>query len=277
MAVGRSVTLSAVLGVAAWLAPSEAEAAKFVADLSSYKVTAQPGEVLTRPYRLTLDGSELPTRFTLRAEDWWRSEDGEQSFYAAPGTIGRSCATWVSVNPVDIVAQPAVPMTARLTITVPADVTPGGYWCVLTIDEVPDPLIPPTGVGAQFMTSVSTGMFLYIEPVTRSVKFTDVRVTADHTVITLENDGNAPVAVEGRVEFVRPGERAPTASVTLTRTTLLPEPVTRGVLRASLPPPPALPAGTYLVRVIVDIGLDHYLGVERELVIPRVAVINPQP
>ena len=265
----RSHSISAFCVCALFLLPGRSEAAKFVADLTSYKVTARPGDVLTHPYRLTLDAAERPTRFKLRVEDWWRSEDGQQSFYAAPGTLQRSCSPWVSLNPIETEAQPGIPLAARLTIKVPADVRPGGYWCVLTIDELPDPLNSPAGVGAQFVASVSTGIFVYVEPLERSVQFTDVTVGGDYLSVTLNNDGNAPVAVEGRVEFRRRGETEPLATVDLNRVTVLTEPVTRALLRVPLPSTAVLPSGTYLVRVLIDIGLEQYLGVEREVALTR--------
>ena len=263
--------------VFALLAPPEAAAVKFVAGLTSLKVTARAGQVLTHPYQLTLDAGERPTRFKFRIEDWWRSEDGQQSFYAAPGTLKRSCGSWVALNPVEALVEPGATLNTRLTITVPKDVNAGGYWCVLTVDEVADPLAAPTGVGAQFVASVSTGVFIYIDPVERAAEFVDVQINGPDALVKVRNRGNAPVGVEGRIEFFRPGETSLVAVAPIPRATVLTEPITTGVLRAPLPPITALPSGRYLVRVIVDIGLDHYLGVERELDLMRDAASLNSP
>jgi hypothetical protein len=247
------------------LAPSEASAAKFVAGLTSLKVSARAGDVSTHVYQLTLDKGERPTRFKFRVEDWWRSEDGTQSFFAAPGTLSRSCGKWVSLNPIEAVVEPGETLTTRLTVAVPDEVNAGGHWCVLTVDEVPDPLNTPTGVGATFVASVSTGIFIYIEPVERTVDFVNVEVGGTEAVLTLRNGGNSPVGVEGQFEFFRPGELTVVAALTIPRFTLLPEPIATGTVRLPLPPASALPPGRYVVRAIIDIGIDHYLGVEREL------------
>ena len=45
--------------------------------------------------------------------------------------------------------------------------------------------------------------------------------------------------------------------------------VSTAVLAARLPDAAALPSGRYLVRVVLDIGLDHYIGVQREMEIRR--------
>ena len=245
---------------------SDAEAARFVASLTSIKTTAHAGQVQTHQYLLTLDKNEKkPARFKFHVEDWWRSEDGRQSYYAAPGSLRRSCGGWVSVNPVEAVAQPGATLSARVTVTVPREVGPGGYWCVLTVDELPDPLEAPTGVGAQFVGSVSTGIFVYIDPVDRAVEFTGVHVGTSEALVKLENRGNAPVGVEGRFEFVRPGETEPVATLSFPRGTLLPEPIATAIFGATLPSADVLPSGQYIVRVVVDIGLDHEIGVEHQI------------
>jgi hypothetical protein len=258
-----------VIAIAALLAPREASAAKFVADLTSVKITARAGQVMTHPYHLTLDAGERSTRFKFRIEDWWRSEDGQKSFYAAPGTLKRSCGNWVALNPVEASVEPGATLDTRLTITVPKDASPGGYWCVLTVDEVADPLAAPAGVGAQFVASVSTGIFINIDPVERAAEFVDVQINGSDALVKVQNRGNAPIGVEGRVEFFRPGGLSLVAVAPIPRATVLTEPVTTSVFRASLPPVADLPSGRYLVRVIVDIGLDHYLGIERELDLSR--------
>lgn len=82
----------------AW--PGAAQPLSFHATLESIKVDARPQQVITRQFKLTLDPNQPETRFKARVEDWWRSEDGAQSFYAEAGTLRHSCARWVSLNPV---------------------------------------------------------------------------------------------------------------------------------------------------------------------------------
>jgi hypothetical protein len=267
MRYGLLVWMCAAAGVLG--SASEAAAAKFVAGLTSLKVSASPGDVSTHNYELTLDKDERPTRFRSRIEDWWRSEDGSQSFFAEAGTLDQSCGTWVSLNPVEAIVEPGQTLTLRLTISVPENITPGGYWCVLTVDEVPDPLNTPSGVGATFVASVSTGIFIYIDPVERAVEFLDVEVGGNTAALRLQNQGNTPVGVEGQFEFFRPGDLTLVAAIAIPRTTLLPEPVRTGLIRVPLPSSSALPPGTYTVRAILDIGLDHYIGVEREVTVSR--------
>ena len=118
----------------------------FSATLTSIKVNARPGQVITRQFQLTLDPGQPRTHFKAKVEDWWRSQDGLQSHYAAPGTLQRSCAPWTSLNPVESAVSAGETLTIRVTVNVPRELAPGGYWCALTVDQVPDPLTS-TGVG----------------------------------------------------------------------------------------------------------------------------------
>jgi hypothetical protein len=262
----RSVFVACALVLAGH---SPVAAVSFKATLSSLKISARPGEVQTREFRLTLDRDQPKTRFKAHMQDWWRSEDGSQSFYAEPGTLTRSCGRWVALNPVEADVLPGETMTTRLTVSVPSETKPGGYWCVLTVDELPDPLAVSEGVGVRFMASVSVGVFIYVGELQRAAEITAVEVLGDAAVVKMRNDGNTPLAIEGRFEFVKPGAAEPTAVVTLARSTLLTEPIASGLFSAKLPDASSLPSGRYLVRAIIDYGVDHYIGTQREMDITR--------
>jgi hypothetical protein len=275
MCTVRTVVLASALALAAQLPVA---AVSFKATLTSIKITARPGDVQTREFRLTLDPDQLKTRFTAHMQDWWRSEDGTQSIYEEPGTLSRSCGQWVALNPVEVEVKPGETMTTRLTVSVPSELMPGGYWCVLTVDELPDPLAVSEGVGVRFMASVSIGVFVYVGEQQRAAEITAVEILNDFAVVRLRNDGNTPLAIEGRFEFIKPGASRPTAVVTLARSLLLTQPVVTGAFSAQLPDLASLPSGHYLVRAIVDYGVDHYIGTEREMDVARhVAVVAKSP
>lgn len=267
-----------VAGILVLIAHAPVDAVSFKATLSSIKLHARPGQVLTSAFRLTLDPDQPKTRFKAHMQDWWRSEDGAQSFYREPGTLGRSCGRWVTLNPVEAEVLPGETMTTRLTISVSPEAEPGGYWCVLTIDELPDPLAASEGVDVRFMASVSVGVFVYVGEQHRAAEITAVEVRDDSAVVKVRNDGNTPLAIEGRFEFVKPGATEPTAVVNLARSTLLTEPIASGLFSAKLPDSSSLPSGRYLVRAIVDYGVDHYIGTQREMDITREpAILSKAP
>jgi hypothetical protein len=257
------------LAACAALVAAEASALRFSATLDSIKVEAGPGQTINRSFRLTLAGDETRTHFRSRIEDFWQSEDGKQSFYRPPGTVERSCGRWVTLNPVEQAVDPGGTLDLRLSVAVPPSAGPGGYWCALTVDQVADPLAAGSGVAVQFLASISVGIFVYLPPVERAARILDVQVAGGEARVRLQNDGNAPLAAEGRLEFLRPGSSEIVAAVVLPRTTLFLEPTARRWVASALPAAAELPAGRYLVRAIVDIGLDHYIGVQREMEIHR--------
>jgi len=259
--------LFAVVAVCAAFAAVPAAALRFSANLDSIKVEAQPGETINRSFHLRLPADEQPTRFHARIEDFWQSEDGSRSFYRPAGTVRRSCGPWVTLNPVERSVEPGESLDVRLSVGVPAAAAAGGYWCALTVDQLADPLAASSGVEVRFLASISVGIFVYLPPVERAARILDVQLTGEKATVSLENEGNAPIAVEGRLEFLRPGTTEIVAAIAFPRTTLLLEPIPRRSITLTLPAPAELPAGRYLVRAIIDLGLDHYLGVQREMVV----------
>ncbi len=255
------------------LVPNCSYALKFRSALTSIKIEGKPGQLVNRNFQLTIDKAEKLTYFKAHMEDWWRSEDGGQSIYREPGSAGtpsHSCAGWIKLNPVEAAVVPGGTLYVRISISIPVDVKPGGYWCVMTVDELPNPQeVLPSGVGMRFHASISTGIFLYISPVNRSAKIMEVKVLPNSASVKLRNDGNSPLGIEGRFEFVKPGEKKPFATALIARSTLLPEPISTGILSAVLPDAATLPSGRYLVRTVLDIGIDRLIGAQKEMDIVR--------
>ncbi|HYO15012.1 MAG TPA: hypothetical protein VE685_17600 [Thermoanaerobaculia bacterium] len=247
------------------LAPIGAGAIQFTANLDSIKIEARAGEVVTRNFQLHLAPGQEKVHFRSRIEDWWQSEDGSQSFYRPPGTLSRSCGPWIELNPVEAAVDPGGTLSVRITASVPRGLAPGGYWCVLSVDELPDPLAVPQGVEVRFLSSISVGIFVSVEPVRREVEISDVGVAGGELKVRVRNAGNGPLGVEGRVEFIEPGGSALVATAVVPRATVLTEPVASRILTARLPDVSTLPSGRYMVRVILDAGLDHYIGVQKLL------------
>lgn len=258
--------LTAPLGAAADQNPIRLS---FSATLESIKISGRPDEVVTRQFNLTLDPSQPTTHFKAHVEDWWRSEDGTQSFYGAPGTLAHSCAKWVSLNPVESAVSAGDTLTVRVTVAVPHELSSGGYWCALTLDEVPDPEAATQSVGVHFLASVSTGVFVYVDPVDRAATITGLDISAGNVVVKVHNDGNAPLGIEGKFEFYAPGGKIAAATVEMPRGTLLTEPYRDGTFTMPLPAAASLPAGQYRVRAVLDFGADHYVGAERDLTVTR--------
>lgn len=266
--LGRGAAAAVVAVAALW--PAAARAVTIQASFTPIRVTALPGQTITTSYELKLQAGDPVARFKVDVQDWWRSEDGQQSFYVAAGSLSRSCGKWVSANPRESSVGGGETLHVQLSIEIPEGVRSGGYWCALSVDEVPDPLTAtPEGVAVRFLASVSTGIYINVNPIERGADILSVDVTGERAVARIANTGNTPLVVEGRFEFMKSGAKAPVAVVDLPRNVLLTEPIATGLYGGALPDRSTLPAGHYLVRLIVDVGLDHYIAVQRELDITR--------
>ncbi len=161
-------------------------------------------------------------------------------------------------------------MAVKLSIHVPDDVKPGGYWAALTVDEVPDPTQPkPTQVSMIFRASLSVGIYVEVPNVTKAASIKAVQVNGTLVSVTMQNEGNTPLHVGGTFEFYKAGEETPAATVQIGGEPLLPDPINTGTFSAPLPDAQKLPSGKYKVRVIMDAGLDHLMGAEKELEVIR--------
>lgn len=275
MHLAKGVTSALLVASATMWSAASAEGVTFTATLSSIRITATPGQVVTRHFELTLGADEPPTVFDAAVQDWWRSVDGNQTFYAPAGRVARSCSPWVTLNPVEAAVAGGATLHVRVSVAVPQEVASGGHWCALTLNEIPDPAAATEGIQMQFLASLSVGIYVYIEPVERVITIEDVEMSGDTARIHVRVDGNTPVAIEGRLEFLT-GDRNVTAAVLpLPRTTILIEPARVGIIAAALPDTRTLPSGRYLVRVLLDIGLDHYIGVESTIELKRAADGRP--
>lgn len=263
-----SLSIMAFVLLAGARAP--AKAISFHFSPANVSVEARPGEIVNRTLSLTLANDTTPTHFKARVEDWWRSANNERTYYAAPGTISRSCAPWCSVNPVETGIKSGETMEVKISIHVPDDVKPGGYWAALTVDEVPDPTQPKLpGVAMIFRASLSVGVYVEIPTATRSARITGVGVANNRANVTLMNDGNIPLRINGTFEFYKQGQDLPVATAQIGGDPLLPEPINTCTFSTVLPDAAKLPSGKYRVRVIMDAGLDHLMGAEKETDILR--------
>lgn len=237
---------------------------------ANLSVQARPGQLVNQTFNLTLSKESKPTRFQAHVEDWWRSPDNSQTYYAPPGTVSRSCGPWCSINPVESSVNPGATMSIRVTIRVPDDVKPGGYWSALTVDQIPDPLAPKLkGVGMALRGSVSVGIFVEIPEIKKAARITEVKVTGERAAVTLRNDGNTPLRVNATFEFYKLEQGKPISTVKLGGEPLLPDRYGTCQFSTALPSEEDLPSGRYKVRVIVDAGLDYLIGAENEVDIAR--------
>jgi len=238
------------------------------------KVKAEPGEVVNRTFTLSLKEGEEKTYFRCFVEDWWRSEDQRKTFYRPAGTLKSSCGLWCAVNPIEAAVSGGETLKVRLTISVPPDVRPGGYWAALSVNELPSPL-KPEGVAICFVASVSVGILVEVPPIKREARIVGLKADEDFVWVKVKNLGNTLLRVAGKVNFLAPGDGKILFTSDLISSSSLPgeaDPSVGGPvnpLEFRAPLPKDLPDGTYLVQAILDTGLEYYIGAEKKLIIKR--------
>lgn len=236
------------------------------------KAKAEPGEVINRTFTLSLKEEERETYFSSFIEDWWRSEDQRKTFYQPAGTLKSSCGTWCTVNPIEAAISGGETLSVRLTISVPPDVKPGGYWAALSVNELPSPL-KPQGVAISFLASVSVGILVEVPPIEREAKIVGMRADEDFVWVKVKNLGNTMLKVAGKINFLAPGEEKILFTSELVSGASLPgeaDPLVGGPinpLEFQAPLPADLPSGTYLLQAILDTDLKYYIGAEKILTI----------
>ena len=274
----HKVHWAAAAAITLLLIPSKfAWSLAFHADLSPIHVTALPGDVVNASYTLGLAKTERKTHFKVRVEDVYKDEDGTPRF-GGNLHLAHSCAAWVQVNPAEATVEPGDDLVVRLTLAVPTEAKPGGYWCVLTVDEMPDPnaILPGATSGVHMLASISTNIFIDIAPLDKQARILSVNFTKDQASIRIANTGNCYLDESGRIEFVKPGTDTVVATAKISRRFIFCEPINTALIKVDLPATHSLPSGRYLVRLIFDIGLDHYIGAQKEMDIDRGGDANNQ-
>ena len=239
---------------------------QFAGTFAPIRTWAKPGEVLARELRLQLVKSVTgqPLRFKAYSQDFWMSADGRSTGYGDPGKVKNSCSNWVTVDPVTQEVAPGGDLLVRVSIAVPAGTAPGGYWCAVSIDEQMDPRRKALlgGSGMVLFASFSNAVYVFVAPLQLDAKIKKLDIDSENASVTVQSLANSPLLVEGHLEFLREGVATPVAQVELGRRVLLPEPYGSVMTEAPLPPLDQLPDGDYLVKVVLDVGLDHLLGAQ---------------
>jgi hypothetical protein len=83
--------------------------------------------------------SDVAQSVQLYKRDYWYSYNGENR-NDEPGTLARSNAKWIEINPTFITLQPDESTTVEYSITVPSvDSLKGSYWSVIMVEGLTPP------------------------------------------------------------------------------------------------------------------------------------------
>lgn len=167
-----------------------------------------PGEEITKVIKVRNDYPD-PVRIRLRPRDWFHDSDGKVH-YRKPGSIQRSSADWILVNPREFEIPAYETYSVRLTASMP-EKAEGSYWTSLCFETVPESSIGQIGMSTRarlicyiYLTCIGTE-----QERAEVVDFTSEEVNGQTILkVIFSNTGNVHLRPYGKV-MVEHGEQSP--------------------------------------------------------------------
>ncbi|HEX8945311.1 MAG TPA: hypothetical protein VF785_19395 [Gemmatimonadaceae bacterium] len=198
--------------------------------------------------------SAMPGQATIVAQDWDRSERGDNRYYPL-GTLPTSCGSHIKVFPSVLQLGPRSTQTVRVTIDSAAAIQSSCY-TILFVETPP----PPRGTnGAALVYSVRYGVKIYVErdlPLGAEVENVVVAPRDDRgaksdtslkqVVVTYHNTGAKQTLTHGTLE-VRRADNSVVTKVDIAEFPTLP-----GATRRLGVPLPKLQRGRYVLLALLD-------------------------
>ena len=249
----RGLTRVLVVGAAWALAPVTAAAQVSVDALElALPLRGSAGSPATQTFNVTNNG-ETGTPVTIAAQDWDRSETGENR-YAPLGALDTSCGAKVSFFPAVLYLEPKESATIRVRLESAQPLDRGCY----TILFVETPKPPPSAGAVGLQYSVRYGVKVYVEPdAPRAGEIVDADVHAAGTApasdsqavsLTFLNTGSRQIVTRGTLE-IRRADNSVVQALPIAEFPTLPQAKHR--LTVGLP---KLPRGSYVVLALLDYG-----------------------
>ena len=198
----KSALLVATLyGVATLGFLAQAQPASFGLEPTRVELSATPGAVLNIPVRLFTHASNIPIGLVAGKNDFTLTPDHKGIDFKA-GTLDRSAAAWLTVNPSDptIPSQGEVKVTLR--VAVPADAKLNGtYWAL--VDFAPSKVDAAPG-GLAIRTHLQMAVYINVGKVNMAAQVGSLKFDAVNHQFTyqLDNKGNALLRPKGTLTLL---------------------------------------------------------------------------
>jgi hypothetical protein len=237
------------------------------------ELAAGPGSTTTQGITVTNAGKD-PVRVRATLTDWDLSKDGAPQFEAAVENGPFSATAWVRVAPPEQVIEPGKDATVRYSLSVPANVQPGGYRTGILFEFGPASG-DPVGRGREvlFKSRIATLIYVNIGQPQVAAELTDLRTRTlgQQTLIvaTVKNTSRRYVRTKGTL-VVHDAGGTIVREVTVPDVPLLPE-SEREVAMVVVDPEKkqTLAPGDYRIEVRLDVGLPALLVGETTLKVTR--------
>lgn len=253
-------------------APAAAQVSVEVSPLR-IELAAGAGSTTTQGITVANAGREA-VRVRAIVTDWDLSRDGSPQFEGAVEGGPFSARSWLRVAPPEQVIEPGNETVVRFSMTVPADVQPGGYRTGVLFEFAPAGADSfSRGRDVIFKSRIATLIYVNIGQPAVAAELMDLRPRAAgpqlQIVATVRNSSRRYVRTKGNMTmFDQSG--AAVREVPVPDLPLLPESEREvSIVATDTDKNLVLPAGDYRVEVRIDVGLPAVLVGETTLKVPR--------
>lgn len=235
------------------------------------ELKAAAGAETSQPVRISNTG-ESPVQIRATISDWTLTPSGETRFVKPGGSTTWACATWLKLNPTEFTVDAGGSQLVRYTMKVPDKASEGGYHCAILFDTVPPPkekIAGQTGVVNLIRMVTTLYVTLGDPPIVAKIKRLELQPQTrekkkpGYDIVTeFGNDGTTQYRVNGQLE-IHDAEGKTVRTFEYKSFPVLPGTPRIEVFRLDEP----LPAGQYLVRAVVDVGMKERLAAETRVTI----------
>ncbi len=143
------------------------------------------------------DNITQPARIVATLNDWTITKDGRVEYFPA-GTQANSASPWVIYSPGEAAVTPGTIHQIRVTISVPANATPGDHLTALIIEQRPETLKYDKNVRQMIVKyRMASVFYIKVPGLTQKGDFGDLLAesTPEGIVVTptLKNEGNSMI------------------------------------------------------------------------------------
>ncbi len=264
--------IAALAALTLWAAPVAAQVSVEVSPLR-VELTAGPGSTTTQGITLNNAGTDA-VRVRATLTDWDLSRDGAPQFEGAAENGPYSATPWLRIAPPEQIIEAGQTALVRFSMTVPADIQPGGYRTGVLFEFGPaagDPVARAREV--MIRSRIATLIYINIGQPAMMAELTDLRTRSAgpqlQAVATVRNTSRRSVRTKGTL-LVYDGTGKVAREVAVPDVPLLPE-SEREVAMNVIDPDThsALAAGEYRLELRIDVGLPAVLVGETTLKVPQ--------
>jgi len=264
----RVATVLALFFVAGWACPANAVSVS----VSEFDLVGKPGDEVMTSFSVFNDDPEA-VDVQIVIVDWDLDGEGVTRFHE-PGTVTRSCATWLDVTPTSFELASEGETEIGLCLRIP-ETARGTFWTGLLVRIASsDPLRRERGAGLQPVRQFLVRILQSVMPGTpdgrvrdvRTVGFTPLGVTA-----RFENTGDAVLTDVDGLVVIEDRFGGSLAEIPIPPFDLLPGYAVDRTVRAEIG---ITRAGAYLIRAVFDYGAEFLVAGQ---VVLRLAELDLTP